>query len=233
MSILAPLPNLTGAWPARLLALPLICFLLASGLEASESVPPAASAADPRLGQPFANRPRPQLGRDDAPIVVLEVSSFTCGHCRLFHEREFGALRTQYVDTGKVQWFMLNASFEIADAGSVAFVLGRCASRAGSYWSILNNLFQHGRKPNDQLIQILAGNPALDRATLSGCLRDRSLVQLVLQDFAEVQKLKLKVTPTFFVRRIHADGRRTEAVIENYQNADYFRQVFDRLLALP
>jgi len=40
-------------------------------------------------------------------------------------------------------------------------------------------------------------------------------------------------TPTFFIRKLHADGTRTETIVRGYQPADYFQRIFDELAKTP
>jgi protein-disulfide isomerase len=40
------------------------------------------------------------LGDPEAPITVIEYASFTCPHCRSFHETVFPQLEENFIDTG-------------------------------------------------------------------------------------------------------------------------------------
>ncbi|MEJ2031280.1 MAG: DsbA family protein [Maritimibacter sp.] len=46
------------------------------------------------------------LGDADAPVTVIEYASYTCPHCREFHEGQFQQLKAEYIDTGKVAFIM-------------------------------------------------------------------------------------------------------------------------------
>ena len=72
----------------------------------------AASEPDPRLGPALARRERPVLGSATAPIVVIEVSSFRCAHCRDFHEKIFPAL-----------FIVANAAIAVLIVGTVRLLL--------------------------------------------------------------------------------------------------------------
>src|SRR5215208_1532152 len=41
-------------------------------------------------------------GSASAPVWVIEVSDFQCPFCKRWHEQTYGALRDQYVKTGKI-----------------------------------------------------------------------------------------------------------------------------------
>ena len=52
------------------------------------------------------------LGAEDAPITVVEYASYTCPHCKTFHENVFKDLKSNYIDTGKVRFIYREAYFD-------------------------------------------------------------------------------------------------------------------------
>jgi protein-disulfide isomerase len=188
---------------------------------------------DPILGPPFDARDRPTLGSGNAPIVVLEVASFQCLHCRAFQERIFPALRDRYITSGQVRWIMLNASDDSAGANGRIFLIGRCTWRAGQFWNVADDLFRMGNQPPDVLDALMAADAAIDPAQLGLCLDDPATHRRVEEDFAEYKRLHVIGTPYFYVRRLRANGQRIEAEIAGYQTVEYFGRVFDRLLQSP
>ena len=193
----------------------------------------AAHAAEPASRAPLDLRDRPVLGCDTAPIVVVEISSFKCAHCREFHEKIFPRLRAAYIDTGKVQWAMLNASDDPADQHSQIFALARCAQRQGKYWELLDSLFQVANRPPSFLADLVAQSPLIDRADLETGLRDRAVRNAVAADFAGYTRLKSRGTPTFRVTKIGASGERTEITIAGLKSLEHFQDALDQLLKSP
>lgn len=193
----------------------------------------AAAEPDLRLGPAFARRERPTLGSAMAPVVVIEVSSFKCAHCRAFHEKIFPVLRARYVDTGKVQWVVLNASDDPSEQFAPIFQVARCALRQGKYWGVMGQLFAVADRPASLVADFVKRSPQIDGAALDQCLGDRAVRNEVAADFAEYARLKAQGTPTFFVRRSEAGGRLTEATISGAQTLDYFQRVLDEVLKSP
>lgn len=193
----------------------------------------AAAEPDSRLGPAFARRERPALGSATAPVVVIEVSSFKCAHCRAFHEKIFPALRTRYVDTGKVQWVVLNASDDPSEQFAPIFQVARCALRQGRYWEVMTVLFEAASRPFSFVANSVKRSPQIDGAALDQCLGDRAVRNEVAADFAEYARLKAQGTPTFFVRKSEAGGRLTEATISGAQKLEYFQRVLDEVLKSP
>ena len=46
------------------------------------------------------------MGKDDAPVTVVEYASMTCSHCAAFHNNTYPELKKRYIDTGKVRYIM-------------------------------------------------------------------------------------------------------------------------------
>src|SRR6185295_11820753 len=72
--------------------------------------------------------PLPDLveGKADAPVTIVEYASMTCPHCATFHKGTYPALKTKYIDTGKVRFIFREFPLdELAVAGSM---LARCAA---------------------------------------------------------------------------------------------------------
>jgi protein-disulfide isomerase len=46
-------------------------------------------------------------GSAQAPVTIVEVSDYGCGHCRNFNLETAGALDSQYVEAGQIRWIVL------------------------------------------------------------------------------------------------------------------------------
>ncbi len=216
----------------QVIALAATLVLMTSSVIAANA-PAKATAFDPRLGEPFAVRNRPSLGSDKAPIVVVEFGSYKCSHCWEFLQRSFPQIDEQYIKTGKVQWFMVPSSDDPADPSSRIFAVGRCVQRQGKFWEQLGFLMTISSRPSSFLNDLIGKNSAIDSGELAFCLQDRETSRTVAKDFDEFHLLKVPGTPTFFVRKLRADGTRTEAVVRGFQSAEYFQRIFDELAKTP
>jgi protein-disulfide isomerase len=65
------------------------------------------------------------MGNPDAPVTVIEYASFTCPHCRTFHEGAFKELKANYIDTGRIHFIYREVYFD--RFGLWAGMLARCA----------------------------------------------------------------------------------------------------------
>ena len=66
----------------------------------------ATPAAPAETAKPATESPLPDMavGKEDAPVTIVEYSSLTCPHCAHFHKDVFPELKSQYIDTGKVRY---------------------------------------------------------------------------------------------------------------------------------
>ena len=145
--------------------------------------------------------PEMVLGKDDAPVTIVEYASMTCPHCAHFHATTLPELKTKYIDTGKVRLIFREFPFDPrAEAG---FMLARCSD--DNYFPMIDVLFKQQQNwasvenAKDALLQIskLAG---FSQESFEACLTDQKL----LDDVRAVQKrgadeFKVDSTPTFFI----------------------------------
>ena len=83
----------------------------------------------------FADHP---LGPKDAKVTVIEYASPTCPHCAAFHKNTYESFRTQYVESGKVQFILRPFIRHIFDA--VVFMLADAAG-AHNWHKVVDTYF--------------------------------------------------------------------------------------------
>ncbi|MET0941029.1 MAG: DsbA family protein [Mesorhizobium sp.] len=145
--------------------------------------------------------PEKVLGKDDAPITIVEYASMTCPHCAHFHETTLPELKKKYIDTGKARLVFREFPFDPrAEAG---FMLARCSN--DNYFNMVDVLFKQQESwaaasdAKDALLQLskLAG---FSQQTFEACLTDQKLlddVRAVRQRGAD--DFGVDSTPTFFI----------------------------------
>ena len=53
-----------------------------------------------------------QHGNPDAKVTVIEYASFTCPHCANFHKDQYQELKTNYIDTGMINFVYREVYFD-------------------------------------------------------------------------------------------------------------------------
>jgi protein-disulfide isomerase len=175
----------------------------------SGSVPmnPLASAANAQTAAEIDTSTivEMSIGNPDAPVTVIEYASYTCPHCARFHEGTFKQLKSDYIDTGKINFIYREVYFD--RYGLWASAIARCAgpekffgisdliysgqsewTRAGEAPQIVDELRKIGR---------LAG---LESDQIEACLQDGEKLQTLVAWFQEnAQADNIDSTPSFII----------------------------------
>ncbi len=142
------------------------------------------------------------LGAADAPVTIIEYASMTCPHCAAFHGTTYKALKTKYIDTGKVKFIF--REFPLDRLALSASVLARCAGK-DRFFPMIDVLFAQQMKwsrapdPIAALAKIgrLGG---VGPARFEACMKDESLYDVVLNNrLTGEKKHEISSTPSFVV----------------------------------
>lgn len=146
------------------------------------------------------------LGDPNAPVKVIEYMSMTCPHCAHFHENTFEAIKTKYVDTGKVYFVLREFPFPQDTASLAAFMLARCTTE-DKFFPFVSMLLKQQRTwaaPTDgdvrgAMLQ-LSKLGGFTQETFDACLTNAQLagdVSAVRDRGAE--EFGVQSTPTFLI----------------------------------
>jgi protein-disulfide isomerase len=168
--------------------------------------------ADPTVEELMRPGPLPDLieGKADAPVTIIEYASMTCPHCAAFHKGTYPALKTKYIDTGKVRFIF--REFPLDELAVAASMLARCAAtekdnkaaapeKGLAMISVLFNSQEKWavREPIPPLLQI-AKQAGFTQATFDECLKDQKLYEAILAMRERGSKdYKVESTPTLFI----------------------------------
>lgn len=187
-----------------------IALALAPSLPAMAQQTPAAPA---QAGQQAQDEKMPEgrvlpdiaLGRQDAPLTVIEYASFTCSHCKAFHDDVWPRLKADYIDTGKVRFIQRDIYFDAV--GLWAGVLARCAGD-DRYYAVSDLLFDDqdkwlsGQSGDDIAANLrkLGTKAGMTDAQMDACWNDRQKVADLLATFQKNASADgIEGTPTFVI----------------------------------
>lgn len=80
------------------------------------------------------------VGSADAPVKLEEFASLSCSHCADFYKNTYPKLKTEYIDTGKVQFTYTD--FPLNAPALEAALVARCLPE-GHYFNFLKALFEN------------------------------------------------------------------------------------------
>jgi protein-disulfide isomerase len=167
-------------------------------LEAQPAAAQGAAALDLLVPPPLGDR---TLGKDDAPVTIVEYASMTCPHCAHFHETVYPELKKRYIDEGKVRFIFREFPLDPLAAG--ASMLARCADK-DKFYPLIETLFQQQRqwaveKPIPKLLA-LAKQAGMSEQTFNACLSDQKMLDAMqAEQKRATDKFGVNSTPTVFV----------------------------------
>lgn len=149
------------------------------------------------------------LGRDDAPITVIEYSSLTCPHCASFFQTNHERIKAELIDTGKIR--LIFRDFPLDPAATAAALVAQCAD--DRYFSFVSAYF--GSQANwsraaDPLAAIkgIGRLGGMSEDKLNACLGNRDLLTQINQRKKDASDIyKVDAVPAFVVNgKLKATG---------------------------
>lgn len=170
------------------------------GIEFYDGAPVPPLGSDPLLN-PDGLQDRP-VGARNARVIIIEYSSPTCPHCAVFALDVYPALKTKYVDTGKITFVLRPFVRNVLDA--VVFMLADAAGPM-QYANVVETFFKTmntwatSEKPRDE-IEKIALQLGFTKESFEAALTNQELFDGMdkLRTQA-LDKFDVTGTPTFFI----------------------------------
>lgn len=149
-------------------------------------------------------------GSASAPITIIEYASLSCPSCAKFHAGTYPALKSQYIDTGKVRFIMRD--FPLNESAFAATIMARC----GGSQNYLNFVHQYLSTQDQwafgddwlQRIETIGRQRGLDPQRIDACLKDGALFQSINERRkAGAAVFGVGGTPTLVINGQRYDGR--------------------------
>jgi protein-disulfide isomerase len=149
------------------------------------------------------------MGKDDAPVTLVEYASMTCPHCKTFHEGALKKLKETYVVSGKVR--VIFREFPLDNLAAAAAMLARCAP-GDNYFPMLDVLFAQQEQwsrsddPVSELLRIsrLGG---FSEESFKACLGNQEVLNGISAIRSRASKLfDIRGTPTVFLNGAKYSG---------------------------
>jgi protein-disulfide isomerase len=190
---------------------------------------PSAQAA-PAVTKVSVGR-SPILGKADAPVTVIEFSDYQCPFCQRFASSTLLALKTDYIDTGKVRYVFRDFPLDsIHPQARKAAEAAHCAGDEGKYWEMHDALFKNQRNLHVDNLKGFARDLGLNSDTFNSCLEKGKYAEAVSEHMAAGSAVGVTGTPSFFIGKTGTDGAMEATNVKGNQPITAFRQVIDRLL---
>jgi protein-disulfide isomerase len=141
------------------------------------------------------------IGDPNAPVTVVEFSSYSCSYCKNFSENYEEDFIAKYVDTGDVYFTYVNIPPN-NEQSLAAAEASYCAAEQNKFFEYKDLLFTNAGFPNSYSINKLiqyAENAGLNAEAFQTCLDSDEYVDAYLQDRQYAGSVGLEGTPSFLV----------------------------------
>ncbi len=174
-------------------------FVLGIGILTLLLAAPPAAAGNAPLAEAVSEM---VMGRDDAPVTMIEYSSLGCSHCAAFHRDVLPRIKETYIDTGKVR--LVYRDFPLGGVALAAAMVARCGGSA-KYFRFIEGLFRtqaqwsRGDNPGRELARV-ALSGGISQKDFEACLVNEPLMTNIRERAADAQqKFGIDSTPTFII----------------------------------
>lgn len=146
------------------------------------------------------------LGKENAPVTVIEFSDFQCPFCRKFATDTVPQLKKEYIDTGKVKFVYRDFPLSFHPGATPAAQGAECAREQGKFWEMHDVIFAEQAKQGAGTIEFTAddvkkwaGNVGLNTTKFNQCLDSGKYKEEVEKDFSDGSAAGVSGTPATFI----------------------------------
>src|SRR5213080_887744 len=139
----------------------------------------------------------PVLGRNDAPVTLVEFSDYQCPFCQRFFATTLPALKKDYIDTGKLRFVYRDFPLEMHPHARKAAEAAHCAGEQGKYWEMHDMLFQHQAALAPPQLAEHARTVGVDEPKFAECLSSGRYATRVERGLTDGAAAGVQGTPGF------------------------------------
>ena len=146
------------------------------------------------------------IGSDEAPIKVLEMSDYGCAFCRRFHQETWPVLLQEFVATGKVQWKFIPFVTGMFGNSQLVTEAAECTLQQGAelFSALSDRLWRQqsdwkGSAAPAPIVRGWAEEAGVHLARYDSCLAEDGGLGRVAASTTLSRQLGVRGTPTFYV----------------------------------
>ena len=158
----------------------------------------------------------PVIGKENAPITVVEVSDFQCPFCKRGNQVMKDLLK-EYPDDVKIVFKHLPLPFH--QQAKPAAVAAIAAQQQGKFWEFHDELFENQESLTEAKFIEIATKLELDVDKFKKDMNNEAYEKQVADDMAVATQLGVRGTPGFFVNGVQVRGARP---------LPYFKELVDK-----
>jgi protein-disulfide isomerase len=171
-----------------------------------------AAPKAPQLSPPVAEKVRMRLapgwyslGRDDAPVTLVEFTDYQCPYCRKYHSDTFASLEKNYIETGMLRFISRDLPLDFHPYAQKAAEAARCAGDQKKYWELRDRIFSNSGELSDETILRIAQDNLSDMPAFRACLYEEKHKSEIQRDALDASALGISGTPSFVIGKAAGD----------------------------
>jgi len=153
------------------------------------------------------------MGRDDAPVTMVEFTDYQCPFCRKYHTDTFAQLKKNYIDTGKVRFVSRDLPLDFHPYAQKAAEAARCAGEQNKYWELRDAMITNSADLTQDAILKYAQSNALDIPKFRACEDADKYKAEIQRDSADAATLGISATPSFVIGKTAKDSMDGDRVV--------------------
>jgi protein-disulfide isomerase len=164
----------------------------------------ANAQAQPQAPQKVSMKVEPGwqvIGREDAPVTVVEFGDYQCPYCRKYHSATFADIKKNYIDTGKIRYIVRDFPLPFHANASNAALAARCAAEQGQsqFLTMRDLMLETSADLAPESITKYAGQAHLDTGLFHACMDAKKYSPDVQKDVAVANTIGINATPSFVI----------------------------------
>jgi len=166
--------------------------------------PKTVVAGDPQGLAMCGSIPCPTKGSATAPVTMIDISSYTCSHCRDHALNTEPKIDEQYIKTGQVLYIAHPVGFDASAQGVTAAAL--CANDQGKFWEYSALLYQNQGQFDSASLARFAQQAGLDGQAFATCVNSGKHKGDAAASTNAAMDAGVNATPTFFINGKPLEG---------------------------
>jgi protein-disulfide isomerase len=175
------------------------------------------------------------LGKDDAPVTIIEFTDYQCPFCGQHARTTLPELRRDFIETGQVRYILRDLPLPMHPFAVKAARAARCAAKEGpeKFWRYHDALFAAQGHLADSTFPSIARELHLNLAGFMACQQSIALAAQVQRDQAEAMHLGLTATPSFVIGPTTSGEKTTGVVLSGAAPIGKFQRVIQEIETGP
>lgn len=146
------------------------------------------------------------MGREDAPLTMVEFTDLQCPFCRQYASTSFEEIKKNWIDTGKLRYISRDFPLDFHPEALPAARAARCSGEQGKFWEMRLALMKNANLLTPEYITRTAAELKLNAPVFATCIASTRYDSEIQAETAEGAKLGVTGTPTFVLGRTAPDS---------------------------